>query len=97
MRRLPHAPLKPAQWIGTPTGVAGAVLSALYVDSVAAGFAPFRISSARSGALSAGSAVIRAFSCCRVQGVFTAINRLGICRSALAYLEVQWLREHKID
>ena len=45
MRRFPHAPLKRAQWTGIPTGVAGAVLSALNIGSVAARLAPLRIPS----------------------------------------------------
>ena len=45
VKRFPHAPLKRAQWTGIPTGIAGAVLSALNIGSVAARLAPLRISS----------------------------------------------------
>ena len=45
VRRFPHDPLKRAQWTGIPTRVAGAVLSALNIGSVAARLVPLRISS----------------------------------------------------
>ena len=82
MRRLRNEPifLKPAKWIGTATGVTGAVLIALNIGAVAAGFALFLISSVLWGAV---GWIHREPSLVVLQGAFTAINVLGIYRWAI--------------
>jgi nicotinamide riboside transporter PnuC len=68
-----------AKWIGTATGVAGAVLIALNIGAVAAGFVLFLISSLLWSAV---GWVHREPSLVVLQGAFTAINLLGIYRWA---------------
>jgi nicotinamide riboside transporter PnuC len=68
-----------AKWIGTATGVAGAVLIALNIGAVAAGFVLFLISSLLWSAV---GWVHREPSLVVLQSAFTAINLLGIYRWA---------------
>ena len=81
MRRLRHEPmlLKPAKWIGTATGVAGAVLIALNIGAVTAGFVLFLVSSVLWSTV---GWVHREPSLVVLQGAFTLINLLGIYRWA---------------
>ena len=81
MRRLRHEPifLRPAKWIGTATGVAGAVLIALNIGAVAAGFGLFLASSLLWSVV---GWVHREPSLVVLQGAFTVINLLGIYRWA---------------
>jgi hypothetical protein len=83
MRRLRHEPvlLKPAKWIGTATGVAGAVLIALNIGAVAAGFGLFLISSVLWSAV---GWVQREPSLTILHGTFTMINVMGIWRWMVA-------------
>ena len=79
MRRLKHEPglLKLAKWVGTATGVAGAVLIALNIGAVASGFALFLVSSVLWSAV---GWVHREPSLVVLQGAFTVINLFGIYR-----------------
>ena len=72
-------PLQAAKWVGTATGVAGAVLIALNIGAVAAGFALFLISSLLWSAV---GWLHREPSLVVLQGAFTAINLLAIYRWA---------------
>ena len=78
-RRSNTIPLQAAKWVGTATGVAGAVLIALNIGAVAAGFALFLISSVLWSAV---GWIHREPSLVVLQGAFTAINVLGIYRWA---------------
>ncbi|MBM3952650.1 MAG: hypothetical protein FJ311_14505 [Rhodospirillales bacterium] len=69
--------LRPAKWVGTGAGVAGAVLVALNIGVTGYGFVLFLVSSLLWGA--AGFAQ-RELSLVVLQGAFTAINLLGIYR-----------------
>ena len=66
-----------AKWVGTVTGVTGAVLIALNIGAVAAGFALFLISSLLWSAV---GLIHREPSLVVLQGAFTVINMLGIYR-----------------
>jgi uncharacterized membrane protein len=79
MRRVRSGYLGFAKWIGTATGVAGAVLIALNIGAVAAGFALFLISSVLWSAV---GWLHREPKLVVLQGAFTAINLLGIYRWA---------------
>ena len=76
-RRSNTIPLQAAKWIGTATGVAGAVLIALNIGAVAVGFVLFLISSVLWSAV---GWIHREPSLVVLQGAFTAINLLGIYR-----------------
>ncbi len=68
-----------AKWIGTGTGVSGAVLIALNVGAVRYGFALFLLS---SSLWFAAALVQRELSLAVLQGTFTAINVIGLSRWA---------------
>ena len=71
--------LAPAKWVGTVTGVAGAVLIALNLDVVAYGFGLFLISSVLWAWV---GWMHREASLMVLQSAFTVINMLGIFRWA---------------
>ena len=79
MRRVRSRHLGFAKWVGTATGVAGAVLIALNIGAVAVGFVLFLISSLLWSAV---GWIHREPSLVVLQGAFTAINLLGIYRWA---------------
>jgi hypothetical protein len=72
--------LTAAKWIGTATGVAGAILVALNLGTVAYGFALFLVSSVLWCAI---GLIQREPSLVVLQGVFTVINVLGLWRWAI--------------
>ncbi len=72
--------LAPAKWIGTATGVTGAVLIALNLDVVAYGFGLFLISSLLWAWV---GWMHRETSLVVLQSAFTVINVLGIFRWAI--------------
>lgn len=69
--------LRPAKWVGTGAGVAGAVLVALNMGVTGYGFVLFLVSSLL---WSAAGVAQREPSLVVLQGAFTAINVLGIYR-----------------
>lgn len=69
--------LNAAKWVGTAAGVSGAALIALNVGMVVQGFALFLISSVLWAAV---GWLQREPSLLVLQGAFTAINVLGLCR-----------------
>lgn len=76
-RRLAPWWLSPLKWLGTITGVAGALLVAANVGAVGWGFVLFALSSAAWGF--AGLAM-REPSLVALQGVFLAVDVVGIWR-----------------
>lgn len=73
--------LRPAKWVGTGAGVAGAVLVALNMGVTGYGFVLFLVSSLL---WSAAGIAQRELSLVVLQGAFTAINVLGIYRWMVA-------------
>jgi hypothetical protein len=82
VRRLWHEPafLAPAKWIGTATGVAGAVLIALNIGIVGTGFWLFLASSVLWSLV---AWIQREPSLIVLQAAFTIINLIGIYRWAI--------------
>jgi hypothetical protein len=79
MRNLNTTPLRIAKWIGTATGVTGAVIIATNLGVVALGFALFLVSSIFWSAV---GWVQREASLLVLQATFTVINVIGIYRWA---------------
>lgn len=79
MRRRPSntAPLRIAKWIGTATGVTGAIIIAANIGLVVPGFVLFLISSVLWSAVSWAQ---REASLFVLQATFMVINLLGIYR-----------------
>jgi hypothetical protein len=71
--------LNVAKWIGTGAGVSGAILIALNLGVVEYGFALFLVS---SSLWLAAALAQREPSLIVLQGMFTAINVIGLCRWA---------------
>ncbi len=69
--------LRPAKWIGTGTGIAGALLIALNIGVTGYGFALFLISSLL---WCAAGIVQRDASLALLQAVFSVVNVVGIWR-----------------
>jgi len=75
--RIDHPALTAAKWTGTVAGIAGAVLIALNIGVVAAGFALFLVSSLLWATV---AWLQREPSLLLLQLAFTAINVIGIHR-----------------
>ena len=76
-RNLNTTPLRISKWIGTATGVAGAIIIATNLGVVALGFALFLVSSILWSAV---GWVQREASLLVLQATFTVINVIGIYR-----------------